>query len=35
MLSDFELGYYNGKNFIIERFVDLMELARKFNPKKT
>jgi len=33
MLSGFEIGYYNGKNFMIERFDDLMELARKVNPK--
>lgn len=26
MLKDFEIGYYNGKNYIIERFVDPMEL---------
>lgn len=26
MLQDFEIGYYNGKNYIIERFVDPMEL---------
>lgn len=26
MLREFEIGYYNGKNYIIERFVDPMEL---------
>ena len=26
MLCDFEIGYYNGKNYIIKRFVDPMEL---------
>ncbi len=26
MLKDFEIGYYNGKNYIIERFIDPMEL---------
>ena len=26
MLKDFEIGYYNGKNYIIERFVDPLEL---------
>lgn len=26
MLKDIEIGYYNGKNYIIERFVDPMEL---------
>lgn len=26
MLKDFEIGYFNGKNYIIERYVDPMEL---------
>ena len=26
MLRDFEIGYYNGKNYIMKRFIDPMEL---------